>query len=47
MVKFIPKNKKFNKVFKLRFNQKLKLIDYKTITLKYGKFGIKAIETGI
>lgn len=46
-MKFIPKNKKFNKVFKLRFNNKLKFIDYKTTTLKYGKFGIKAIDVGI
>lgn len=45
-MKFIPKSKKFNKVFKLRFN-KIVNIDHKTINLKYGKFGIKAIECGL
>lgn len=44
-MKFIPKSKKFNKTFKLRF-KKLNKIDYKTITLKFGKFGIKALEPG-
>jgi hypothetical protein len=44
-MKFIPKNKKFNKIFKIRFNS-LNKIDYKTINLKFGKFGIKALEPG-
>jgi hypothetical protein len=44
-MKFIPKSKKYNKVFKLRF-KKLTKITNKTIELKYGKFGIKAIECG-
>lgn len=43
-MKFIPKNKKYNKVFKLRFNKKMNIFDYRTIDLKYGKFGIKALE---
>ena len=42
-MKFIPKSKKFNKIFKLRY-KKLNYITNKTIDLKYGKFGIKAIE---
>jgi hypothetical protein len=45
-MKFIPKSKKFNKIFKLRF-KKLNNITNKTIDLKYGKFGIKAIECGL
>jgi len=45
-MKFIPKSKKYNKVFKLRF-KKLTKITNKTIELKYGKFGIKAIECGL
>ena len=42
---FIPKSKKFNKSFKLRLNNK-KLINHRTISLKYGSIGIKAIEIG-
>jgi len=45
-MKFIPKTKRFNKVFKLRF-KKLNKINYKTINLKFGKFGIKALEPGL
>jgi hypothetical protein len=44
-MKFIPKTKKFNKIFKIRFNN-LNKINYKTIDLKFGKFGIKALEPG-
>jgi len=45
-MKFIPKTKKFNKIFKIRFNS-LNKINYKTIDLKFGKFGIKALESGL
>ena len=45
-MKFIPKNKKFNKVFKLRLKNQ-KLVEHKTIKLNYGEFGIKALEPGI
>lgn len=44
-MKFIPKSKKYNKIFKLRF-KKINRITNKTIDLQYGKFGIKALESG-
>lgn len=44
-MKFIPKTKKFNKVFKLR-QKNTKIIEHKTINLNYGNFGIKALEPG-
>lgn len=44
-MQFIPKNKKFNKIFKLRLKTQ-KLIEHKTINLNYGEFGIKALEPG-
>lgn len=44
-MKFIPKSKKFNKVFKLRLKNQ-KQLTHKTITLNYGEFGIKALEPG-
>lgn len=44
-MKFIPKSKKFLKIFKFRFNKK-KMTTNKTINLKYGKYGLKALSSG-
>lgn len=44
-MKFIPKTKKFNKVFKIRPNI-FKKVEYRTIDLKFGTFGIKSLSGG-
>ena len=45
-MKFFPKNKRYLKIFKLRLNNKKKLAN-RTIKLKYGQFGLKALTPGI
>ena len=42
---FIPKDKKFPKIFKFRL-KKEKSIEHRTIKLIYGNYGLKAISTG-
>lgn len=44
-MKFFPKNKRYLKIFKIRLNNKKKLTN-KTIKLKYGQFGLKALTPG-
>lgn len=43
---FFPKNRKYTKIFKFRLD-KQKLFTNKTLTLNYGNYGIKALESGI
>lgn len=44
-MKFFPKNKRYLKIFKIRLNNHKKYT-HKTIKLKYGQFGLKAITPG-
>lgn len=44
-MKFFPKKKKYLKIFKIRFNNEKKTTN-KTIKLKYGQFGLKALTPG-
>jgi len=41
---FIPKDKKFPKIFKFRL-KKEKSMEHRTIKLIYGNYGIKSIST--
>jgi len=43
---FIPKDKKFPKIFKFRL-KKEKQVEHRTIRLIYGNYGLKAVSTGI
>ena len=40
---FIPKDKKFAKVFKFRFKNE-KQVEHRSIRLIYGNYGLKAIK---
>jgi hypothetical protein len=42
---FIPKDKKFPKIFKFRL-KKEKAVEHRTISLIYGNYGLKAMSTG-
>lgn len=42
---FIPKDKKYAKIFKFRL-KKEKSIEHRTIKLIYGNYGLKAMSTG-
>jgi large subunit ribosomal protein L16 len=43
---FIPKDKKYPKIFKFRL-KKEKKIEHRTIRLIYGNYGLKALSSGI
>ncbi len=45
MSNFIPKDKKFAKIFKFRL-KKEKCVEHRTIRLIYGNYGLKAMSTG-
>jgi hypothetical protein len=42
---FIPKDKKFPKIFKYRL-KKEKQVEHRSIRLIYGNYGLKAISSG-
>ncbi len=42
---FIPKDKKFAKVFKFRFKNE-KQVEHRSIRLIYGNYGLKAMTPG-
>ena len=45
IMNFIPKDKKFAKVFKFRFKNE-KQVEHRSIRLIYGNYGLKAITPG-
>ena len=42
---FIPRDKKFAKIFKFRLKNE-KSIEHRSIKLIYGNYGLKAVSTG-
>jgi len=45
-MKFIPKDKKYPKIFRFRL-KKEKCVEHRTIKLIYGNYGLKAMSTGL